>query len=55
MQKIVGCDGVTEVGWSPINPARIQRSDIGEDVPAALAYPGRKYPADVGGADAGFG
>ena len=55
MQKIVGRDGVAEVRWSSIDPARIQRSDIGEDVPAALAYAGRKNPANIGGADAGFG
>ena len=54
MQKIIGCDRVTKVGWCPIDPIRIERGDIGEDVPAALAYPGRKNPADVCGADAGF-
>ena len=54
MQKIIGCDRVTKVAWCPIDPLRIQRGDIGEDVPTALAHAGRKNPANVGRADAGF-
>lgn len=55
MQNVVGRDGVAEVSRSSIDPAGIQRSDIGEDVPAAFAYPGWKNPANIGGADAGLG
>ena len=39
MQKIVGGDGVSEIRRSPINPVRIQRSDIGEDVQLLLLTP----------------